>query len=75
MYDNLTIEIPEGFVRWDGKKDECPCPGQPADVMFADGHISKACVQMRKADGWCWNHSGHRRGDIVAYRVITNPDF
>lgn len=75
MYETQTIEIPEGFTRWHGEKDECPCPGQPADVMFRDGHISKACVQMRNASGWNWKHSGHRTGDIVAYRVIENPEF
>jgi hypothetical protein len=69
MYQNQTIEIPAGFTRWDGEENKCPCPGKAADVMFRDGHISAACVQMPKADGWNWKHSGHRTGDIVAYRI------
>lgn len=63
-----TAPIPEGFTPFDG--NECPCPGQPADVMFRDGHVSRACVQMPKADGWHWGRTRHPKGEISAYRVV-----
>lgn len=69
----MSIQIPEGFTAH--QSTECPCPCQAADVMFEDGHISRACVQMPKADGWFWGHSTTPTANIVAYRVIENPDF
>lgn len=68
----MAIQIPEGFTAHLG--GECPCPGQAADVMFFDGHISEACPQMPKADGWNWlHHDPVHPADIAAYRVVPAP--
>lgn len=69
----MTVEIPEGFTAWTGETNLCPCAGKAADVMFRRGDISRASVNMPRAEGWMWRHGNHD-SDIVAYRVIENSD-
>lgn len=68
-------DLPDGWTSWKGETGECPCPGQPVDVMFEDGHVSMACVQMPRADGWYWRHSKNPAASIIAYRISSNPDL
>lgn len=63
-------DLPKGWTRWHGETTECPCPGLPADVMFADGHVQRACVQLPKADDWYWKHGRSLSSNIIAYRVV-----
>lgn len=68
----MAIQIPEGFTAHHG--GECPCPGKPADVMFFDGRIINACVQMKNASGWSWSHHDPiHAADIAAYRIARCP--
>jgi hypothetical protein len=60
----------DGWTIWEGGK--CPCAGQAADVMFRNGDVSRACIQMPRAEGWSWRHRGHG-SDIIAYRIAERP--
>ena len=67
----MSIEIPEGFTKWDG--GECPVgPRDLVQVVFRDGDR----CQGYAAGALRWDHpafpDGYADADIIAYRVIEN---
>lgn len=69
----VTLEIPDGFIRWNGGDN--PVPGCLVCVAmrpmnFERGKPAIMSKQYRSDDIKGWNHNGNA-GDIVAYRVVS----
>lgn len=64
-----SIEIPEGFMPWDG--GECPVnPSCIVEILLRNGETNKNNFGY-SADLFRWDHTGVEH-DIIAYKVIKN---
>ena len=55
------------WIPWSG--GECPVHGRvPVEIQAKSGR-----KQTGLAEVWEWRHFGHR-GDIIAYRIVKEPD-